>query len=443
MATHPDESNTIKKWAIQENKKKQRYKKNQNLGTQSVHPLVAMLVVLLFVGLIAFKYWASGEALKIGGPNQMQHDAQGNLFIAISDTIYKLSPKMELLNEYHLKQYGVYDLVGDFAFFSNGDILLRNGHYQLSLLEGILAYLRISHIQTPAENEIDEGLMRCQLEEKKCTPFSLELPEFKSSHHLVIDWKSDEVYVSNTPQHTIYKLNAEGEILAKVARGFRFPNSMALFESGLYVADTNHHLVRVLDTETENFGQVVDEHWVTQDEFPSHIWVYSFEKVGDQWWVNNMGDGMKSGIVFVFDKNWILIKQLSLTGQLSLVEQLARIEQLSQAEQEEMAEQFELRDLLSLLKLIMYGEEADPVDIKKHGDYVLITDQNYLKIHALKPNTQIMDFTWPTAIKNKLTHIQEEKDFYEGLNSLGTYLFILFFILGIAIAIWQNIKSKS
>jgi hypothetical protein len=108
---------------------------------QNVKPLTAFLIILTGICLISLIFWARGESLDVGGPDQMQLDPDGNVVIHISDKLYRLTPSLELQASYDLAEMGVDDLVGDFAFFSNGDMLIRKGKYNPGLLESISRYL--------------------------------------------------------------------------------------------------------------------------------------------------------------------------------------------------------------------------------------------------------------------------------------------------------------
>jgi hypothetical protein len=131
---------------------------------------------------------------------------------------------------------------------------------------------------------------------------------------MFIDRVTDEVYISDTTRHALRKYSSDGVALAGPVSGFKFPNQLLMFDDKLYVADTNHHEVRVVDPDTGSFGRKLGRMNVTlelataaRQTFPSH-----FVRVGDGWWVNNMRKDMNQGGIYLFDDNWHLIRKLEL-----------------------------------------------------------------------------------------------------------------------------------
>ena len=134
---------------------------------QDVHPVTAFAVIVIGVCLIGFIFWARGEALNVGGPDQVQYDHQGNVFIHTGGVLHKYSLAFNPLAQYELAEIGVYDFVGDFAFFANGDMLIRRGKYQPGVVESIRRYasqrLADYNVQLAARKRLPD--QRCSDEE--------------------------------------------------------------------------------------------------------------------------------------------------------------------------------------------------------------------------------------------------------------------------------------
>jgi len=362
---------------------------------QNVNPVLAFFIVFFAITILSFKFWASGQALYTGGPNQMQHDREGNLYINITDTLYKLSPDMKLLNEYPLDRYGVSDLVGDFAFFSNGDILIRKGKHAPSLVDAILINLRLYNLKNTKQSNEGEGTYRCNLETAECIQFSQQLHDLNSSHHVEINWETDDVFITDTPHHTLYKFDKNGDLQAERKKSYLFPNQISYIDNSLYIADTNHHRIQISSPEDEDFGEIKKSYRVINSYSGKNIWTFSFAKVGDEFWINNMADNMTNGKIFVFGKQWVFLGPVNLP------------------------------------------ENADPVDIRQHGDYVFISDFNNAEIYTFDATREQTYINFPKPIADKLAQIKTTKSNFEDLDSIANILLFLFLISGFVFAYIQ------
>ncbi len=367
---------------------------------QNVKPLTAFLIVLTGICLISLIFWVRGESLNVGGPDQMQFDPDGNIVIHISDKLYRLTPSLELQDSYDLDEMGVYDLVGDFAFFSNGDMLIRKGKYDPGLLESISRYLRMTDTKAPVAKYDNEGLYRCSQGLKICSPFGRNQLDFDSAFHLSIDIKTDTVYVSDTSRHKLRKFDVQGNELAASEKGYKFPNQNSLQNDKLLVADTNHHAIQIVETDTENFGEILRSHSILNPTLKENIWPYSFAKIGVHWWVNNLNTSMSNGTIVIYDENWQFVKTVKLPT------------------------------------------DADPFDFAVLGEQVLITDLNNNRIYQLDYQGQLISNSLPQEITEKLEQLRKSRLFYIYLSYIAVGLFAVFLIAGFTIAFIQNRKES-
>ena len=280
----------------------------------NVHPLVVVLVLFLTGIAIATWMWGSGAAANIGGPSELKFDPSGHVYIQIQGKLVEHDASGQYLKTHDLTDMGVDLFLGGFDFFSNGDILLRRGPDPRSASDNFRAFQRKTNEQSIEPNSPASGLFRCELDTNYCERFGQTGIDFKAAHGIVIDWKTDEVYISDTSRHLLRKYSSDGVALVDPVSGFRFPNQVLIFDEKLFVADTNHHEIRVVDSSTESFGEELGRYGVTPDMATTdrRIWPSHFIRVGDEWWVNNMRTGMNHGGIYVFDDNWHLIRKLEL-----------------------------------------------------------------------------------------------------------------------------------
>ena len=279
-----------------------------------VHPLVVVLVILLAVFAIGIWTWGAGEAKAIGGPAGLRTDPDGHLYIQIQNQLLEHDSAGVFVARHDLAELGIEHLLGGIAFFSNGDVLLRRGPDPRSLSDNLRAYQRRTNEQSLVPETPDAGLYRCDLGTADCVRFGSGGIDFKAAHSVYIDWRKDEVYISDTTRHRLRKYSADGSILAAPVDGFKFPNQLLMHGGRLLVADTNHHQIRIVDPHTEAFGEelavadvVPDVALVARQTWPSRI-----AGIGDEWWVNNMRSGMNEGGIYVFDKDWRYDRKLTL-----------------------------------------------------------------------------------------------------------------------------------
>lgn len=280
----------------------------------NVHPLVVALVLILTGIAIGIWMWGSGAAASIGGPAGLKMDQDGHAYIQIQDKLVEHDANGQYLKTHDLGDMGVELFLGGFDFFSNGDVLLRRGPDPRSSGDNFRAFQRKTNDQSIETDSPDSGMFRCDLDAKYCTRFGPTGIDFKAAHGIFIDRMTDDVFVSDTTRHLLRKYSFDGVALAGPVSGFKFPNQILIFDEKLFVADTNHHEVRIIDPATESFGKELGRADVTpqlataaRQDWPSY-----FIRVGDGWWVNNMRTGMNQGGIYVFDDRWHLISKLNL-----------------------------------------------------------------------------------------------------------------------------------
>ncbi|MGB5626980.1 MAG: hypothetical protein WBM61_14695, partial [Woeseiaceae bacterium] len=255
-----------------------------------VHPLIATLVIVLTILALGVWVWGSGEAKKIGGPAELRMGPNGHLYIQIHNQLLEHDADGVFLRQHDLGKIGVELVMGAIAFFSNGDILIRRGPDPRSLSDNVRAYQRRSNARSLAPLSAESGLFRCDLEATTCERFGSTGIDFKAAHSIFIDWQTDEVYITDTTRHVLRKYSADGEELSEPVTGFKFPNQLLMQDGQLYVADTNHHQVRILDSRPQSFGKLLKVIDVVPPDASraGQTWPSHFARVGDEWWVNNM-----------------------------------------------------------------------------------------------------------------------------------------------------------
>jgi predicted nucleic acid-binding Zn ribbon protein len=279
-----------------------------------VHPVVAGVVLLLAAVAIALWAWASGVAASLGGPAGLHTNPDGHHFIEIQHYLVEHDAQGAYLRTHDLEKIDVEVVLGGYTFFSDGDLLLRRGPDPRSFLDNVRAYGRKTNRNSVVPDEPGSGLFRCSLETNECDRFGEEGVDFKAAFGVTVDWETDEVYVSDTTRHLLRKYSSDGTALAAPVGGFKFPNQLLLHDGQLLVADTNNHVVRILEPQTSGFGEIRDSKSVVPKvaKTAGQRWPSHFTRIGDEWWVNNMRTGMNEGGIYVFDADWQYVRRIGL-----------------------------------------------------------------------------------------------------------------------------------
>ena len=247
----------------------------------------------------------------------------------------------------------------------------------------------------PVSKHLGEGLFRCQLDTSDCVPFGTPGVDFDSAFHISIDWATDTVYIADTSRHMLRKYDSEGKELAYQKRGYKFPNQISFFNNTLYVADTNHHSVRIANASTEKYGEIIETFYVGNSGVSGKTWTYSFAKVGEQWWINNMGHNMANGAVAIYNDEWAYQQTLKLPS------------------------------------------DADPIDLAVFKDRVWITDLSNNRIYFYNQKGQKINNALPRVIEEKLINNLQKKKGYERWIKYGIGAFVVLFIAGLTVGVRQ------
>lgn len=291
----------------------------------NVNPVVATIVVLLAIAAGGIWMWTGGKAAEIGGPAKMAISPSGHLFIQMQNRLLEHDASGAFIAEHDLAKIDTDVFLGGFDFFSDGTMLMRRGPDPRTFGDNLRSFQRRDNLRSLQPVTQNSGMARCDTTTWQCTTFGPEPIDFGAAISVLIDRSSDTVYISDTTRHLLRKYSATGEPLAPPASGFRFPNSLELVDGQLFLADTNHHVVRQVEPGSEEFGQTVASHDVIPNlamiagrRWPSHL-----TRVGDEWWVNVMKHGMNEGEIYIFDNDWSYLRRVRLPGDADPIAQLA------------------------------------------------------------------------------------------------------------------------
>ncbi len=280
---------------------------------KSVNPLLALLIVSLFGSLLWLNFHFYAKALDVPKITHIKKKPGDSIVLRLGSKLYNYQSGGKLQGIIDLEKLGIKGTSGDFDFFSNGDLLINSDEYQRTTKENLAAYARMKNNNTAPPKQ-GRGLFRCKLSQQQCEVFNQSIPEIQGPHFLHIDRVTDEVYLADTTRHAIRKLSPDGELLAELTSGLKFPNQVYLEhgkkQNKLWVVDTNHHVVKALNPANQNFGELIEKHKTTLDR--QWVWPSAFSRIGKSWAVHISDNAMENARIAVFDKKWVKSHELVL-----------------------------------------------------------------------------------------------------------------------------------
>lgn len=266
-----------------------------------LNPLTVFLVLLLFGGLLSAKFWVAHRALEVDRPGHMQIHPDGRLFVQVGERLFALSPGGGVML-FDLDELGVGRMLGDFAFFAGGDLLLRRGYHDPGFLRNLWRFFRFDN-PTPERVENGEGgLFRCDLSTGECTLFGDGRHGLSDAFHLHIDRATDRVFLADTSRHQLILYGPDGGELDRYSEGLKFPNQIRFWDGRLYVANTNRYELAVIAVDESGFGEALPPIPVTAPrDGAQRRWPVAFTRADGGWWVLMAQSDLAHGGIYRFD----------------------------------------------------------------------------------------------------------------------------------------------
>ena len=201
------------------------------------------------------------------------------------------------------------------------------------------------------------------------------------------------------------KYSASGEALTEPVTGFKFPNQLLMQDGQLYVADTNHHQIRVLDSRSQTYGKLLKVIDVVPADASraGQTWPSHFARVGDEWWVNNMSAAMDDGGIYVFDEIWRYSRKIALP------------------------------------------RGADPISLIAFNDDILASDWNNNRIHRIAANGNPLNDFASSGLDQVLAEARTSRWKFKmyGYSGIVLFAFVIAALLVWALAVNMSGRGRS
>jgi hypothetical protein len=272
-------------------------------ATKIITNTLAVLVILGFIAVIANSLRIYTESANVHGPTVLTSDAAGKIYINTAATLHVLDARGEHEDSIPLAELGL------------GGATLTD---LLALPDGRLLIGSSDSVKINA----------CNLVERRCSPFIRSGAQPVSAFKMAWDSQRQRLLVVDGERHRILVYDSDGNLVLESRggeRGLKLPNTILLTADGtVIIADTNHHRLVALDSET-----LSTERW----EMPvgndlgnfRRIWPTDFALAADRrFWIILDDDLLENGDIVLFDAARKPVLRLALAPDWDPVKLLAR-----------------------------------------------------------------------------------------------------------------------
>ena len=281
---------------------------------KELSPVVSILLLLLFCAMLWSIFWLRSAAVGLPTLTHMHQSPGGGLYIMLGSDLFEHDVTGGPIRRIDLRKLGVKDVMGDFAFFGNGDLLLRIGADDRSVPDKLRQYFRRDNLKQARLETNRGGLFRCDLSAMTCLPFGDSHHNLDQSFFLEVDWDTNRVLVVDSSRHRLLQLSSTGDLLAQTKQGLKFPNQVIYRDGLAYVANTNRHEIAVFEVGEASLKRTVRGFLAAEvgTRLRGHIWTSAVTTVEEQFWVVNSNNDMANGIVVRFNKDGERLGELAL-----------------------------------------------------------------------------------------------------------------------------------
>ncbi len=299
---------------------------------QNISPLVAFIFIaaVSVCGLVFF--WSVGEGAKArAGSYFLESDKQGNLSIQVDHMLMRVTPEGGRVSVTDLSELGGNNLMGNIAYFSNGDIVIRSGGSE----EGLKSYFSLAQILKPktltADSQaaveswraaerfrqewvktgllVESQLNRCNIVSGECQV--LVEHDVPWRYRIFIDDHRQQMVLSEGTAHLVRVMDFKGAPIGHPPLNTLFPKRVRSADSGYYVVDTNFHRVVFFNSDIKKHGDIKNQN-ILPSEPEGREWPLDAIYFDEHWWVINADGQMTNGHLLKFDKAWSFVGRVVL-----------------------------------------------------------------------------------------------------------------------------------
>lgn len=182
---------------------------------QEVKPLTAIIALAIFGLLLWGKFWAHDASVSVNTFTTMHRHPNGTAYIRLGNQLFGFNGETQSTGQIDLPRLGVDNdsTVSDFAFFNNGDLLIRRHVAEQDFIFNLQRFFRLKNLQSKSSTNQQDGLFRCNTSSFECQPFSNPPINLNDAFALAVDLNTDRVFIADTSRHTLRLFSNTGEEL--------------------------------------------------------------------------------------------------------------------------------------------------------------------------------------------------------------------------------------
>jgi hypothetical protein len=265
-------------------------------------PILAAAIVLLAFCLVGLRFWAQGQTKQVASLSSVAIDPGQQPLVQIGDLLLfhdraGLATRDVSLASVGLQQGRVID------FFSNGDLLMLQPPPAATLPAPLQQWFG-------AQANAGDTLLRCELGNNQCVSLLTGL----GPAGILVDRRTDQVYLADASANSLRKLGADGTIIATRAIELSSPLHLNLQEGILYLTQAGSDVVLVLKPDDHEFGKTLDS--ITL-EMPAasqsgHIFPGAVAWFNQRWWALMQSRDASAAGLYLFNGRWEFERQVEL-----------------------------------------------------------------------------------------------------------------------------------
>ncbi len=249
-------------------------KKQRQLRIAGIFIAVVLIVVVA-------ASWASRIASDISGPSNLVRDDRGRVWTQNGAILWGFDASGKVVYRRTAEELGVPNLFGPICPLSGGEMLV--GSRDPSQIYWLDDHGRVKKVFDPGKTASG--------------------PLF-NSYHMAFDESDSTLYVTDPSNHRVLAFGSDGRFLRGEGEGFskpdllRFPNQIRVYGDQVWIADTNHHELKILSRDLREIQRIP----LPPGEKYTYRWPVEFDRdSSDNIYIIQGGERLRKGEVAKYD----------------------------------------------------------------------------------------------------------------------------------------------
>ncbi|OIO58104.1 MAG: hypothetical protein COX57_00485 [Alphaproteobacteria bacterium CG_4_10_14_0_2_um_filter_63_37] len=255
-------------------------------------PYLSLLILALALALFGLRYWVTVEAIALDAPTHVTVTPSGNLAVVVGHTLF-VGDEAGVRATYDLSDFGAPFVLGDVAFYPNGDLLIQQGIAPRSFHDVLRTFDRSTG---PMDGEMGP-LVRCVLDTHICRPVA---PNLRRPVALAIDPETEALYIADPGGGALTKRDRDGMRITERDE-WSYVQQVVWDDGRLLILPYFDAAILSVDPGFDFFGRTLEKTPLLGLDH-ERLYPHALARVGSTWWViNERDDPLGGGLIRVDD----------------------------------------------------------------------------------------------------------------------------------------------